>query len=122
MKSRFMYSKNHLWVKFEDDIVIIGLSKYAQQKLGGIVFLNLPTKGDTFYEGDVFGDVESIKTVSDLIFPLQGEIIEVNEELSDNPENISEDIDGSWLVKVKVDKNSCNLMDELAYEEYIKKL
>lgn len=122
MKSRFMYSKNHLWVKFEDDIVIIGLSRYAQQKLGGLVFLNLPNKGDTFYEGDVFGDVESIKTVSELICPLQGEIIEVNEDLSDNPENISEGIDGSWLVKVKVKENSCNLMDEAAYEEYIKKL
>lgn len=122
MKSELMYSRNHIWIKFENDIAIIGLSRYAQQKLGGLVFLNLPIEGDTFCEGDVFGDVESIKTVSDLIFPLQGKIIEVNEDLSDNLEKISEDIDGSWLVKVKVEKNSCNLMDKTAYEEYIKNL
>lgn len=122
MKNEIMYSQDHIWVMMEDSVAVLGLSAYAQQKLGGLVFLNLPNVGEVFNEGDVFGDVESIKTVSDLVFPFQGEIIEINESILDNPENISEKLEDSWLVKANVRKFADNLMDGTSYKEYTEQL
>ena len=122
MKNEIMYSQDHIWVMMKDSVAVLGLSAYAQQKLGGLVFLNLPNVGEVFNEGDVFGDVESIKTVSDLVFPFQGEIIEINESILDNPENISEKLEDSWLVKANVRKFADNLMDGTSYKEYTEQL
>lgn len=85
MSKEKLYSEDHIWVLYEDNIAVIGLSDYAQKQLGTLAFINLLEVGEKYQIGDVFGDVESIKTVSDLICPVDGEVVEVNESLIDNP-------------------------------------
>ena len=85
------YSKSHEWLKTEDGVAVIGISDYAQDALGDVVFINLPAVGDTVTAGESFGDVESVKAVSDLISPVSGVICEVNEALDDAPETLNED-------------------------------
>ena len=116
------YSERHIWVLLENDMAMIGLSTYAQKQLGAIAFINLPDIGEIFHEGEVLGDVESIKTVSDLISPLDGEVIEVNEQMVDNPESMNDDTETSWLVKLRFCKAPDSLMDEAAYQEYVAQL
>ena len=82
------YSKDHEWVKFEGDTAIIGISDFAQDALGDVVFINLPGEGDEVTASESFGDVESVKAVSDLISPVSGVVLEINEELEDSPENL----------------------------------
>lgn len=122
MSKELKYSKNHMWVQIEDNIAVIGLSEYAVKQLGAIAFLNLPDKGEVFQQGEIFGDIENIKTVSDLVFPVCGEIVDVNEEILDNPENISSNIEASWLVKVMIENHDYELMDHDAYERYVESL
>lgn len=95
-----MFSKKHIWVKKVGEEAIIGLTEYAQSKLGSIMFVNLPEPGDELVIGTKFGDAESIKTVSDLISPVSGNVVEINEEVVDDPSLINEDTYSSWLVKV----------------------
>lgn len=110
------YSENHIWVLKDGDTASLGITDHAQEKLGGIMFINLPDVGDVVKEGQRFGDVESIKTVSDLISPVSGEVIEVNEEAADDPELINEDPYANWLIKVKLESTAAGLMDEKEYD------
>jgi len=117
------YTKDHEWAKLESDIVTIGLSDYAQDQLGEIVFVELPETGDTFSRGDEFGSVESVKAVSEVYIPLSGEIVEINEALEDAPELVNEDCyKGGWIIKVKpADLSQLDdLMDKAAYLDMLK--
>ena len=96
------YTKEHEWVKLEDDLVVIGITDYAQDALGEIVYIELPSEGDEVTRGNPFGAVESTKSVSDLYAPVSGEVVEVNEALLDSPEAINEDPYGDgWMIKIK---------------------
>lgn len=96
-----MYTKDHEWAKAEGNTVLVGITDYAQDQLGDIVFVEMPEVGDSFQAGDEFGTLESVKAVSELYLPISGEIVEVNEELDDSPELINQDSYKGWIVKVK---------------------
>jgi glycine cleavage system H protein len=112
------YTKDHEWLKMEGDIAVIGISDFAQDALGDVVFINLPEVGDTVTAGESFGDVESVKAVSDVNSPVTGVIVEVNEDLSDSPENLNSDPYGSWIIKVENITETEELMDAAAYEAF----
>lgn len=114
------YAKTHEWLKKEGDFVLIGLTDYAQDQLGDIVFVNLPEVGDPVSRGDTFADIESVKAVSDVYSPVTGEVEEVNEELLDAPEKVNNDPHGSWFIKVKDVSDTEDLMDAKEYEEFCK--
>ncbi len=95
------YSKDHEWLKTEDGVAVVGISDFAQDALGDVVFINLPEVGDEVFAGESFGDVESVKAVSDLISPVSGVVCEVNENLIDSPEDLNSDPYGAWIIKVK---------------------
>lgn len=111
------YSKTHEWVKDEDGVCVIGLTDYAQDALGDIVFVNLPSVGDEVKASQAFGDVESVKAVSDVFSPVTGTVVEVNEEVLDNPALVNEDCYATWLIKVENVTESEELLDHLAYQE-----
>ncbi|EOZ96742.1 Glycine cleavage system H protein [Indibacter alkaliphilus LW1] len=109
------YTKDHEWVKIEDGIATIGITEFAQRELGDIVYVEVETVGETIASGEVFGTVEAVKTVSDLFMPLEGEIIEFNEELESSPELVNESpYDEGWMIKVKI---SGDLPDDLLSSE-----
>ena len=112
------YSKDHEWVKFEGDTAIIGISDFAQDALGDVVFVNLPGEGDEATAGAAFGDVESVKAVSDLVSPVSGTIVAVNEELADAPEMLNSDPYGAWIIKVEGVTATEELLDAAAYEAF----
>ena len=112
------YTKDHEWMKMEGDIAVVGISDFAQDALGDVVFINLPEVGDTVTAGESFGDVESVKAVSDVNSPVTGVIVEVNEELADSPENLNEDPYGAWIIKVEQITETEELMDAAAYEAF----
>ena len=112
------YSKDHEWVKFEGDTAIIGISDFAQDALGDVVFINLPGEGDTTTAGEAFGDVESVKAVSDLVSPVSGTIVAVNEDLADTPETLNSDPYGAWIIKVEGITEQEELLDAAAYEAF----
>ena len=112
------YSKDHEWVKFEGDTAIIGISDFAQDALGDVVFINLPGEGDTTTAGEAFGDVESVKAVSDLVSPVSGTIVAVNEDLADTPETLNSDPYGAWIIKVEGVTAQEELLDAAAYEAF----
>ncbi|HCY85285.1 MAG TPA: glycine cleavage system protein GcvH [Desulfobacteraceae bacterium] len=117
------YTKDHEWAKVDGDTVTIGLSDYAQDQLGEIVFVELPEEGDDFDQGDEFGSVESVKAVSEIYLPIGGEIVAVNEDLEDAPELVNNDCyAGGWLVKIKAaDMGEFDsLMDQGAYLDMLK--
>jgi glycine cleavage system H protein len=117
------YTDDHEWAKVEGDLVCVGISDYAQDQLGEIVFVELPETGDTFGKGDEFGSVESVKAVSEIYLPISGEIVEINEDLEDAPELVNTDCyDKGWLVKIKPDDLSemDSLKDQAAYLEMLK--
>ena len=95
------YSRDHEWLRMEDGIAFIGISDFAQSELGDVVFVNLPEVGDDTTAGEAFGDVESVKAVSDLVCPVTGTVCAVNEELLDAPEKLNEDPYGTWIIKVE---------------------
>jgi glycine cleavage system H protein len=113
------YSKTHEWLKMEDGVAVIGLTDFAQDELGDIVFINLPEEGDEFGVDDVFADVESVKAVSDINSPAGGSITAVNEELLDAPEKINEAPYEAWLVKMEVSEEADDLMSAEEYEAFI---
>lgn len=103
------YSKEHTWIKIQDEIGIVGISDFAQSQLGEIVYVDLPNIGDEFEQDEVFGSIEALKTVSDLFMPISGEIIETNEDINDNPEEVNQKpYSNGWLIKIKP-----NNLDEL---------
>lgn len=114
------YSNDHEWVKTEGDGVLIGISDFAQDALGDIVFVNLPEVGDEVTAGEVFGDLESVKAVSDMCSPVSGKVAAINEELIDAPEKLNGDPYGAWIIKVENITEQCDLMDADSYAEFCK--
>lgn len=112
------YSKTHEWVKDEDNTVVIGLSDFAQEELGDIVFINLPVEGDSVVAGEAFADVESVKAVSDVYSPVTGVVSEINEELMDNPALVNEAPYDAWFIKVSDVEDTEDLMDADEYEAF----
>ena len=116
--SELKYSKEHEWVKVEGNTVTIGITEYAQGELGDIVFVELPEVDDEINEGDTFGSVESVKTVSELYAPVSGKVLESNEELEDSPEFVNESpYEKAWMVKVELSDES-QLDELLTAEQY----
>ncbi len=112
------YTTDHEWLRIEDNIAMIGITDYAQDQLGEIVFVDLPQESESFGKGDAFGVVESVKSVSDVFIPLSGNIREVNEPLKDSPETINDDpYEEGWLIKIEI-SNPAELDDLLTAKEY----
>ena len=115
------YTKDHEWLKpAGDGTATVGITAYAQDALGDVVFVDLPEVGATFAEGEEFGTVESVKTVSELNMPTAGTVLEVNETLGDHPEAVNEDPYGKgWMVKIKLSGDLAGLLDAKAYEALV---
>jgi glycine cleavage system H protein len=116
------YSRDHEWVRVEGETAIVGITDFAQGELGDIVYVDVDSVGETFGSEEVFGTVEAVKTVSDLLMPVSGEVIEVNDILEGEPEKINSDPYGDgWIIKVKISDTSDldNLLDAAAYKELI---
>ena len=114
------YSKSHEWVKMEDGVAVIGISDFAQDALGDVVFVNLPGEGDDVTCGEAFGDVESVKAVSDVMSPVTGVIAEVNEELDDSPELLNSDPYEAWIMKIEHITDFSELLSAEEYEAFTK--
>lgn len=112
------YTKSHEWVKEEDGLYVVGLTDFAQEALGDIVFINMPEEDDDVASGESFADVESVKAVSDVFSPVSGTVAEVNEGLIDEPALINQEPYEQWLIKVKDVSDTEELMDAAAYEEF----
>jgi glycine cleavage system H protein len=118
----YKYTKEHEWIKVSDSVGTVGITDYAQQELGDVVFVELPKIGAKMNAGQSFGSIESVKAVSEIFMPVSGEITEINSALVDTPENVNKDPQGAaWLVKIKLSdpKEVSGLMDAAAYESYI---
>ena len=113
------YSKSHEWVKEENGVFTIGLTDYAQNALGDIVFINLPEEGDEVTAGESFSDVESVKAVSDVFSPVTGTVCAVNEELLDDPAQVNEAPYEAWLIKVENVTDTEELLDAEGYEAVV---
>ncbi|MFV0418038.1 MAG: glycine cleavage system protein GcvH [Dysgonomonas sp.] len=114
------YSKDHEWIKVDGDTAIVGITEFAQSELGEIVYVDVTTEGETIAKDGVFGSVEAVKTVSDLLMPASGEVLEVNAELEDKPELINEDPYGKgWIIKVAL-SNAAELDSLLSAADYKK--
>jgi len=117
-----MYTSEHEWVKIENNIATVGITDFAQGELGDIIFLEFPEVDEEFNEGDVFGTIEAVKTVSDLFMPISGKIVEINESLNDDPENVnSNPYESGWMVKIELSANAQtdSLLDSKSYLEMI---
>ena len=114
------YSESHEWVKVDGETAIIGISDHAQQAMGNIVYVDMPEEEDEVTANEDFGAVESVKAASDLISPVSGVGVEVNEALADAPELLNKDAYENWIIKVKMDdpEELKNLMDAAAYEKF----
>lgn len=120
--SELKYTKDHEWIKVEGDTATIGITDYAQGELGDIVFVDVDTVDDDLNEGDVFGSVEAVKTVSDLFLPIPGTVLEVNGELEDQPELLNSDPYGKgWIIKLKIaeDADFSKLLSAEEYQEVV---
>jgi len=112
------YTKDHEWIKIDGDEALIGVTDYAQQELGDVVFVEIETEGETLEKEEVFGTIEAVKTVSDLFMPVGGEVIEVNEKLEDTPDIVNSDPYGEgWMVKIKMD-DTAQADDLLSASDY----
>lgn len=114
------YSESHEWVKVDGETAIIGISDHAQQAMGNIVYVDMPEEEDEVTANEDFGAVESVKAASDLISPVSGVVVEVNDALADAPELLNKDAYENWIIKVKMDdpEELKNLMDAAAYEKF----
>ena len=114
------YSESHEWVKVDGETAIIGISDHAQQAMGNIVYVDMPEEEDEVTANEDFGAAESVKAASDLISPVSGVVVEVNEALADAPELLNKDAYENWIIKVKMDdpEELKNLMDAAAYEKF----
>ena len=110
------YTKSHEWLRMEDGVAVIGISDFAQDALGDVVFINLPQEGDETTAGESFGDVESVKAVSELICPVSGTVCAVNEDLLDAPELLNQDPYGAWIIKVEGITDTEELLEADEYE------
>jgi glycine cleavage system H protein len=121
--SEYLYSREHEWVRVEEDVCVLGITEFAQQELGEVVFVELPEAGQVFDANDELGTIESVKAVAEVYTPVAGEIVEVNEAVVDDPELLNEDPHGEgWLVKVRFSSAADlkSLMNAEQYEEYVK--
>tara|TARA_R110001592_G_scaffold82842_1_gene245259 strand:- start:393 stop:773 length:381 start_codon:yes stop_codon:yes gene_type:complete len=117
------YTKDHEWIQIEGNIATVGITDFAQGELGDIVYVDVDTLDDTVEEGDIFGSVEAVKTVSDLFMPLSGEVIAFNETLEDEPELVNTDPYGKgWMIKIEISDNSQieKLLNAEAYQKIVK--
>lgn len=113
------YTNEHEWVRLEGDVAYVGVTDYAQEQLGDIVFVDIPSVGETLDANEVFGTIEVVKTVSDLFLPIAGEILEQNEELESNPELVNQDPYGKgWIIKIKPTNiaDADDLLDAAGYK------
>ena len=116
------YTKEHEWIRQEGDVAYVGITDYAQEQLGDIVFVDIQTEGETLAAGDVFGTIEVVKTISDLVVPVAGEVLEQNPALADQPDLVNKDPDGEgWLIKIKpaADADYSALLDAEGYKALI---
>ena len=115
------YTKEHEWIRLEGDVAYVGITDYAQEQLGDIVFVDIQAEGETLAADEVFGTIEVVKTVSDLFLPIGGEIVEVNPELEEHPELVNKDPYGEgWIIRIK--PTDASQMDELLDAEAYKKI
>lgn len=122
-KDDMLCTNSHEYVVKEGNIYVIGLTDYAVEQLGDIVFLELPSAGDKFDKGDTFANIESVKAASEIYMPISGEIVEVNEELVDSPEKLNEDCyEGGWLIKINATSADSEMEDLMTYSEYKEEL
>lgn len=112
------YSKAHLWVKMDSDTAVIGITDFAQNSLGNIIYINLPGEGDAVTAGESFGDVESEKTTSEMLCPVSGTICAVNEDLMDAPDDLNYSPYRSWIIKVTDISGTCELLDAADYAAF----
>lgn len=120
--SNLRYTKEHEWIRVEGEVAYVGITDYAQSELGEIVFVDINTEGETLAQNEVFGSVEAVKTVSDLNMPVEGEVLEINESINDQPELVNNDPYGEgWMIKIRVVSVAelDTLMDAEAYKEFI---
>jgi glycine cleavage system H protein len=117
------YTKEHEWIRVDGDTGAIGITDFAQQQLGDVVFVELPEVGSTITAGKVFGTIESVKAVSELFAPVSGEVVEINSSLKDRPDHVNSQPHEAWMVKVKLAGAGelSSLMDAAAYEQLIQK-
>lgn len=121
--SELQYTKDHEWIKTNDNIALVGITDFAQHELGDIVYIDISTVGQTINEGEVFGTIEAVKTVSDLFMPVSGTILEVNEALTTKPELVNTNpYDDGWIVKIQLADSSAtaHLMSSEQYIETVK--
>jgi glycine cleavage system H protein len=120
--SNFKYTKDHEWIDISGDRGKVGITDYAQQQLGDVVFMELPAIGTTLTHGQSFGTIESVKAVSELYSPVSGEVVEVNEALKAKPEQVNADPHGSWLIVVKMSNagETGDLLDASKYADLVK--
>ena len=120
--SNVKYTSEHEWIRLEGEIAYVGITDYAQDQLGDIVFVDIPTEGETLEKGETFGTIEVVKTVSDLFLPIGGEVLEINPALEENPELVNQDPYGEgWLIKIKPTDVSemDDLLDAETYQQTI---
>ncbi len=117
------YTKEHEWIRVEGDTGAIGITDFAQQQLGDVVYVELPEVGATITAGQVFGTIESVKAVSELFAPVTGEVVAANGDLKDRPDHVNSKPHETWMVKVKLanQADAASLMDAAAYEALIAK-
>ena len=121
MQKDLLYTNTHEWVRVEDEIAVIGITDFAQEQLGDITFVELPTVGDVLEAGQEMGSVESVKAASELYCPVSGEVIEVNDELEGAPEKVNSDPFGEgWMLRVKLSAEPVGLLSPEEYEEIAK--
>lgn len=114
------YTKDHEWIRISDDTATVGITEFAQNELGDIVYVEIETEGETLSESEVFGTIEAVKTVSDLFMPMSGEVTEINSGLEDNPEIVNSDPYGEgWMIKIKFDGSLDDLLSSEQYQELI---
>lgn len=116
------YTKDHEWIRIDGDTAEIGITDFAQQQLGDVVYVDLPDPGRTMTAGESFGSIESVKAVSELYAPMSGEVVEVNATLKDHPEAVNKDPHATWMIKVRLSNagEAGSLLDSAAYQDLTK--
>jgi glycine cleavage system H protein len=118
------YSNDHEWIRVDGEEAYVGITDYAQNELGEIVFVDVATEGETIPQGEIFGSIEAVKTVSDLMMPVSGEVLEINEKLENQPELVNSDPYGEgWIIKLKIEETFQldELMNSDEYKNFIGK-
>ena len=122
LPNHLLYTKEHEWIEFKDDLAIVGITDYAQSQLGDVIFVEFPQIGENLDIGSSFGEIEAVKTVSDLFTPISGNVISINDEIEDTPDLVNTDPYGEgWLIKISPTKNEQKeeLMDADEYKKFI---